>query len=243
MSGVVLLGSARATHARQLLPIGPAAAKQQLMRKPLLDLPILIATGLVALCGFDCAGEPGVPSSYTRLEQLPAPKIVASAEAYPGGNHKVGNIIDGKPRTEYSSNAKGTNTFIEFDFGAPISVAAFRHVDRNDPATIACSELTFLDDSGAVVGRVPVKHVNQRGVVTFLTLPSPVAARRVRWQVTELGASFSTVGGAEIAFFTAGQTEALPRGITIESQAPEMLEREGAALVRALKITDRKSVV
>jgi hypothetical protein len=175
MSGLVLLGSARVTDARQLLPMAPLAGKQQPMRKPLLDLPILITTGLVALCGVDCAGEAGVPSSYTRLEQLPAPKIVASAEAYPGGNHKVGNIIDGKPRTEYSSNAKGTNTFIEFDFGAPISVAAFRHVDRNDPATIASSELTFLDDSGAVVGRVPVKHVNQRGGVTFLTLPSPVA--------------------------------------------------------------------
>src|ERR1035441_9941966 len=226
-----------ARRARQLLPMAPLAGKQQPMRKPLLDLPILITTGLVALCGVDCAGEAGAPSSYTRLEQLPAPKIVASAEAYPGGNHKVGNIIDGKPRTEYSSNAKGTNTFIEFDFGAPISVAAFRHVDRNDPATIASSELTFLDDSGTVVSTVLVKHVNQRGGVTFLALPSPVAARRVRWQVTELGASYSTVGGAEIAFFTAGQTEPLPRSITIESRAPEMLEREGAALVRPLKVT------
>ena len=56
--------------------------------------------------------------------------------------------LDGKTQTEYSSNAKGTNTFIEFDFGAPTSVAAFRHVDRNDPATIASSELTFLDAAG-----------------------------------------------------------------------------------------------
>ncbi len=51
------------------------------------------------------------------------------------------------------------------------------------------SELTFLDGSGSVVGTVPVKHVNQRGGVTFLTLPSPVTAQRVRWQVTRLGAS------------------------------------------------------
>src|ERR1035437_8255998 len=207
------------------------------MHRPLLNLPILIATGLVALCGFDCAGEPGVPSSYTRLEQVRAPKIVASAEAYPGGNHKVGNIIDSKPRTEYSSNNKGTNTFIEFDFGAPINVAAFRHVDRNAPATISSSELTFLDGCGSVVSKVPVKHVNQRGGVTVLTLPAPVTARRVRWQVTGLGAGYGTVGGAEIAFFTAGETESLPRGITIESRAPQLLEREGAALIRPLKVT------
>jgi alpha-mannosidase len=198
---------------------------------------MLLTTGLVALCGFDCAGEPGVPSSYTRLQPLPAPKIVASAEAFPGGNHNVGNIIDGKPRTEYSSNAKGTNTFIEFDFGAPTSVAAFRHVDRNDPATIASSELTFLDGSGSVVGTVPVRHVNQRGGVTILTLPSPVTAQRVRWQVTGLGSHYGTVGGAEIAFFTAGEKESLPRGITVETRAPQLVERAGAELVRPLKVT------
>ena len=95
---------------------------------------------------------------------------------------------DGNAQTEYSSNSKGTDTFIEFDFGAPTSVAAFRHIDRNDPATIAASELTFLDGSGSAVSTVPVKHVNQRGGVTFLTLPSSVTVRRVRWQVTQLGA-------------------------------------------------------
>ncbi len=207
------------------------------MQKPLLGLPLLFAAALVLLLALDCAGEPGVPSSYTRLEQLPVPKIVASAQAYPGGKHNVRNIIDGKPRTEYSSNAEGTNTFIEFDLGALASVVAFRHVDRNDPATIASSELTFLDGSGSVVGTVPVKHVNQRGGVTFLTLPSPVAAQRVRWQVTGLGAGYSTVGGAEIAFFTAGQAETLPRGITVETRAPQLLERVGGALVRPLKVT------
>ena len=52
-----------------------------------------------------------------------------------------------------------------------------------------------------------------------------------------MGANYSTVGGAEIAFFTAGQTESLPPSITLDSRAPEMLEREGAALIRPLKIT------
>ncbi len=207
------------------------------MQKPLLNLPILFAAGLPALLSLACAAEPGFPAHFTRLEQLPAPKIVASAEAYPGGHFDVGNIIDGKPRTEYSSNAKGTDTFIEFDFGAPTSVAAFRHVDRNDPATIAASQLTFLDAAGGVVATVPVKHVNRRGGVTVLTLPSPVTARRVRWQVTELGAGLSTVGGAEIAFYTAGKTEALPSATTLETRAPQMLERTGDALVQPLKVT------
>ena len=198
---------------------------------------MLIATSVVSLLVLESATGQGVPDRFTRLEQVPALKIVASTAAYPGGSYNVGNIIDGNPKTEYSSDSRGTDTFIEFDLGAPTPVAAFRHVDRNDPATIASSELTFLDNFGSVVSTVPVKHVNQRGGATFLRLPSPVTARRVRWHITALGAGLRTVGGAEIAFFTVGPTEARPSGITIESRAPLLLERAGAALVTPLRVT------
>ena len=198
---------------------------------------MLVVTGLVALCGFDYAGEPGLPNGFTRLKQLPAPKIVASAEAYPGGGYNAGHIVDGKLQTEYSSTSMGTNTFIEFDFGAPTSVAAFRHLDRNDPATVGASELTFLDDAGAVVGKVPVKHVNQRAGVTFLALPAPVTARRVRWQVTELGAGLATVGGAEIAFFSAGKGIAPPRHHDREPDAANAGAARARRWSRPLKVT------
>jgi alpha-mannosidase len=206
------------------------------MQKPLLGLPIFIAAGFLLLGGPAYGAEPGTPVSFTRLEPLPTPKIVASAEAYPGGSYNVGNIIDGNPQTEYSSTSLGTKTFIEFDFGAPTIVAAFRHLDRNDPATVGASELTFLDDAGAVVGTVPVKHVNQRAGVTFLALPNPVTARRVRWQVTSMGAGLATVGGAEIAFFSAGKPESQPAAMALEVRAPQLLERQGTALVQSLKV-------
>jgi len=207
------------------------------MRKLLLRLTILLAAGLPSMLRLPCAAEPGLPEHFTRLDPLPTPKIIASSEAYPGGQHDVGNMTDGKAQTEYSSNSKGTNTFIEFDFGAPTTVAAFRHIDRNDPATIASSELAFLDGAGTVVGTVPVKHLNQRGAVTMLTLPSPVTARRARWQVTGLGSPHGTVGGAEMAFFTPGKTESLPKSTTLDAQGPQIVERKGAALVRPLKVT------
>ena len=107
------------------------------MQMRLLPLRLSIVSDFLVLTTFRCASEPGLPNSFTRLEPLPTPRIVASAEAYPGGHHDVANLADGKPQTEYSSNSKGTNTFVEFDFGAPVSVAAFRHTDRNDPATMA----------------------------------------------------------------------------------------------------------
>jgi len=207
------------------------------MQKPSLSPPLLLAAILPSLFWFPGNAAPSLADRFTRLEPLPAPGIVASSEAYPGGHHNADNLTDGKVQTEYSSNSKGTNTFLEFDFGAPTALAAFRHVDRNDPATITSSELTFLDAAGAVVGTMPVKHSNQRGGVTTLTLPSPVTARRVRWQVTGLGSGHGTVGGAEIAFFRAGQSETLPRAITLEARTPQMVERRGAALVRPLTVT------
>ncbi len=197
----------------------------------------MLAISFPLLLSFQGAGRASIPASFTRLQPLPAPKIVGSSKAYPGGHYSVRNILDGKAPTEYSSDSKGTGTFIEFDFGAPTTVVAFRHVDRNDPATIASSQLTFLDDAGAVVAKVPVKHVNQRGGLTFVTLPSPVKARRVRWQVTELGSPYATVGGAEIGFFGPGEKESFPSGITLESRAPQMLERQGSALMRPLELT------
>jgi hypothetical protein len=128
-------------------------------------------------------------AQFTPLTPLPAPRVVASATAYPGGSHEVAQLIDGNAKTEYSSDGKGTDTFVEFDFGAPARIGAFRHVDRNDPATIAASELVFSDASGGVVATVPVAHVNQRGGETFFSLPSPVTAQRARWRASTSGRS------------------------------------------------------
>jgi alpha-mannosidase len=200
--------------------------------------PVLLVEAFLVLWSFGSLADAPPARSFTRLEPLPAPKIIASTPAYPGGHHKVGNLLDGKPRTEYSSNSKGTNTFVEFDFGAPTAIAAFRHVDRNDPATVAASELSFLDAAGAVVKTVEVQHVNKRGGETFLTLPAAITAQRVRWRVTGLGGEFQTVGGAEIGFFKAGGTEPLPKAISIANcRAPQMMERAGSGWTQPLRVS------
>ena len=90
-------------------------------------------------------------ASFSRLAPLPAAKIVAAAEEYPGGSYGAARLLDGNPETAYASNAKGAGTFVEFDFGAPVRIAAFKHVDRNDPATVAASQLT-LADAATVAG-------------------------------------------------------------------------------------------
>ncbi len=177
------------------------------------------------------------PTTFVPLIPLSTPRIVQSSVAYPGGHYEVGNLVDGDPRTEYSSKSDGTNTFIEFDFGQPTRIAALRHQDRNDPATVAASELTFLDAAGGVTARITVPHVNQRGGVTFYTLPTPVSVQRIRWRVAALGPqNYSTVGGAELVFYTAGEPEAQPRHVQIETKAFPLLERKDSALVQPLQV-------
>jgi hypothetical protein len=199
---------------------------------------VLLTSLVLSLCvpGF-CQGQNPPASGFTRLEQLPTPKIIASAEAYPGGKYEATNLLDGALATEYASNGKGTNTFLEFDFGRPVRIVAFQHVDRNDPATVAASELSFSDETGKPIVSVPINHSNQRGGITFKTLPSPVTAQRARWQVTQLGAGLGTVGGAEIAFFSTGATDAVPVATTIRAKPVQLLEYKNGVLVQPLAVT------
>src|SRR5438552_16288494 len=93
-------------------------------------LPASLVLFLVSLwVPHACLGQNIPASGFTRLEQIVSPKIIAGAEAYPGGQYEPGNLVDGAPGTEYASNGKGTNTFLEFDFGHPVRIVAFQHID------------------------------------------------------------------------------------------------------------------
>jgi alpha-mannosidase len=176
-------------------------------------------------------------SPFSRLSPAAAPKIAAVAEEYPGGSFKVAHLLDGAAHTEFASNGKGTETFVEFDFGAPLAIGGFRHVDRNDPANVAASELRFFDAAGKPVASVAVPHVGQRAGLTIFALPKPVTAQRVRWQVTKLANDYANcVGGAEISFFRAGQAESTPAGIRINARSELVIERRDGRLVQPLTV-------
>jgi alpha-mannosidase len=194
------------------------------------SLRLSLAATIVAL-GIGITGV-SVHAAFVRLAPLPAPKIVASAEPYPADRYAVASLIDAKEDTEFASNGRGTNTFVEFDFGSPVKVAAFRHVDRNDPATVGASEITFSDASGRVVATVPVKHVNRRAGETVLAFPEPVLAQRARWRVTQLGSIHGTVGGAELTFWRAGEPENTPAGIGLDAKLAPVIDHAGRQSLR-----------
>ncbi|MFA6564164.1 MAG: glycosyl hydrolase-related protein [Verrucomicrobiia bacterium] len=194
-----------------------------------LSITLLLAGGTLPLAT--------AADTFTRLTPLRAPKVVAVAEEFPGGNYVATRLLDGNLKTEFASHGKGTNTFVEFDFGAPVRIGGFRHQDRNDLATIAASELVFSDAASKPLTAAQVTHVNQRSGVTFFALPQPVTAQRVRWRVTKLGSPHSCVGGAEIEFFAAGKTESSPSGVGIEARTVQMIDRKAGALVQPLRVT------
>jgi alpha-mannosidase len=174
---------------------------------------------------------PPVPARFTPLEPVASPKIIAHAENYPGGNFDVERIVDGQTATEYSSNGKGLDTFITFDFGQPVALAALEHLDRRDPATVSESKLVFAntDDMAQPLGEATLRHANTRGGRTMSAWPAPITARYVRWQVTGLGPqAYGTVGGAELKFYAALPAEStLQRGrIEVRGQ-PAVLRQQG----------------
>ena len=91
-------------------------------RASLVALPLVIASSATAT--FAAGGV------FPRLVPLPAPRIAAAAEEFPGGSYVAVRLTDGDPKTEFASHGKGTGTFVEFDFGAPVRIGeAFRPVD------------------------------------------------------------------------------------------------------------------
>lgn len=203
---------------------------------------IFACTALIAGTPITQAQSTG-NASFQRLTCAPTPKIIDAAEAFPGGGYEASNLL--KPalpsghRLAYASKGKGVQTFVDFDFGQSVRLAAFRHIQREKPDTIAESVLLFSDspDFATAKATVKVKHVEESEGVTFSAF-APLTTRYVRFQVTSLlPGGAPNVGGKAIEFFTAGSCDAKPSGIAIEGELVQVIDRKGDTLVQPLQIT------
>ena len=77
----------------------------------------IVTLAVVALAAF-WATRTLADKSFVRLAPLGKPKIVAAAQEFAGGGFPAEHLLDGLPLTEYASNGKGTDTFVEFDLGS-----------------------------------------------------------------------------------------------------------------------------
>ncbi len=139
------------------------------------------------------------------IDPLPTPKIVAAAEEAVGGGFKPGQLVDGLLNTAYASNGKGTDTFVEFDFGTTRS--ARRPVPPRRPQRSGLGRRVAVDVYRR--GRPyrwaqrRFQHVGRRaGLTLFVSAQaghgpkSPLAGHEVGQQLGQLRRR------PEIAFFT-----------------------------------------
>ncbi len=199
-------------------------------------LQLLVAGLLLPSLVGESAESPG---HFTPLVPLPAPRVVAQAEEHPGGLFAASRIVDGAVATEYASFGKGTDTYLVFDFGQPVLLAAFQHVDRQDVATVEAAQLTFSDqpDLQSVLGTHEVDHVGTRGGTTTSVFAQPITARYVRWQVTQLNPQgHSCAGGGEMRFFTVGDIDTSPVRDVVTLQGVQAVLRDAAGARQPLLV-------
>ncbi|HWD91386.1 MAG TPA: glycoside hydrolase family 38 C-terminal domain-containing protein [Verrucomicrobiae bacterium] len=167
-------------------------------------------------------------AAFTPMVPVPVVKILNLPPGIPGGNFGMTNFFDGKLKSEYASQDEGTNTVVEVEFANPTRITALRHVDRNDGATVAISELELFDAQGERLADVSVTHVNKRSGETLFFLPNPVTALRARWRVAKLGnPGLHSVGGAELTYYTSEPNEETPVRDRIEVKVLPFLEKSG----------------
>ena len=185
-------------------------------------------TGLCLAICLVALSNPAWAAEFTPLTAIPAPKVVGCAEAFPGMG--ADRLVDGSPLA-YASNGKGTETFVDFDFGRPTRIDGFKHVDRPDPANVDAAQLVFSDqaDFSEPIRTVEVDHVNTQGGTTFARF-EPVTARYVRWQVTAIALNTCS-GGTEITFFAAADPEPTPKRTSLDvAPSPALIREEGRLL-------------
>jgi alpha-mannosidase len=174
-------------------------------------------------------------AAFTPMVPVPVAKILNLPPGVPGGNFSMTNFFDGKLKTEFASQDLGTNTIVDVEFAKPVRLTAFRHVDRNDGATIAVSELELFGAQGESVAVLPVTHVNKRSGETLFFLPNAMTVQRAKWRVSQLGNSgLHSVGGAELTFYTSEPEDPMPTRDQVAVRVLPFVEKNGN---RPLKVT------
>lgn len=168
--------------------------------------------------------------SSLSAQQLPNPTIIGSAPASSG--FEATFALDGNLNTDYASNAQGTNTFIDFDFGAPTLIARVDWTDRrtsggangtavlgpNDNVTqfnLIFSQNNIFGDGDDVVQSVssPACCDTQNILING---GAGITAQFVRYDVTAIAGSATNDGAAEFAFFGPASVPALsPKALVL----------------------------
>ncbi len=151
--------------------------------------------------------------------------ILAAAQEF-DGTFPVANVIDrdsGYEFSDYASNAQGTDTFIDFDFGENIQFEEISYVDRVtsggaqgsfaggtlDFVTgynyIFSTDATFGNGDDVVVsitGLTAPSSPSSPADFTATTNIASINARYLRWDVTSIAGGSTNTGASNFEFYT-----------------------------------------
>jgi hypothetical protein len=183
-----------------------------------------VFTAVLALAGL------ALQPQLTWAVVLPNPTITAAADPF-SPVYVAANVFDSQ-RNEFatSGNGAGTSlsndpnngTWIEFDFGAPVSIDRFMTISRqNNVDVVGLSRLIFssdatFDGSDAVVTINPTGLNGSGPIHSF----APQTARYVRWEVGTSDAASQNLGSQEMRFLSTPPQAAIIAGPAVINSAP-----------------------
>ena len=169
-------------------------------------------------------------STALQATVLPNPSITAAADPF-SPSFVASNVFDSL-RAEFATSGNGAGTplsndpnngtWINFDFGAPVTIDRFMMVSRqNNVDVIGESRLIFSSD-GTFDGADPTVVFNpsgSNGAGLIQSFPAQTA-RHVRWEVATSAGGSQNLGSQEMRFLNTPALAARIPGVTVINSAP-----------------------
>ncbi len=149
------------------------------------------------------------------------PAVTNSAPAFSGA-YVAGNLFDGNRDTEYASQGQGANTFVDMDFGAPVTVDRFFVVTRlNNVDVVGEANLILSNnpDFSSPLATVVINPSGQNGAGLIASF-APTTARYARWDVITSTGTSQNLGGIEMRFLNTPAGSAIAPVSVIAGAAP-----------------------
>ncbi len=170
-------------------------------------------------------------ASAAQAVVLPNPTITAAADPF-SPSFVAANVFNSL-RTEFATSGNGAGTplssdpndgtWINFDFGGPVTIDRFVMVSRqNNVDVVAQSRLVFSSDD-TFDGADPAvvfdpSGANGAGLIQSFTAQT---ARYVRWEVSTSGGTSQNLGTQEIRFLGTPALSAIIPGVAVINSAPD----------------------
>lgn len=138
------------------------------------------------------------------------PLVINSAPAFNATTYAATNAAnndagrDGPNPREYASQSQGANMFIDFDLGISQRVIGFDFFDRlSESEDVSGFDLIFSDDPGfgTIIATKSYPHPMGDGYTTTDLFATPVTARYVRLDATNIDGIGLNTGVAEMIFY------------------------------------------